>query len=207
MANAKITDLTQATNSELTDDSLVYVVTDPGGTPASRKSTLARMGTFPSSWADTVHTFLTMGSLNAGDYTTGVRFIPARDGQYATGARVYWPGDLVPRTLKLSVYLANSGSALGSGTVAVNAAGWYSVTFSGPGTPVPLDPKFEYIVACWETSGTWYLGIAAQVSPTTPPKRFRDYWITSSYWYSSFDNRPASSNPYYSMELEPLLSG
>ena len=42
--STKVSALTQATNAELADASLAYVVIDPSGTPASKKSTLARLG-------------------------------------------------------------------------------------------------------------------------------------------------------------------
>lgn len=201
--STKVSALTAATNAELTDDALAYVVTDPSGTPASKKSTLAKIGGMPKSYADLVHLHQTMGALNSGDYTLGVRFYAVRASQTCTGVRVYWPGGVGAVTLKLSLWAA--GSSVATGNVAANAAGFYAVTF---GSAYSLDPKVEYTASCWESSGTHYLGIVARIGITDIPQRFRDYFISYVYGYGAGDSNPSTNNPgAYSLELEPVVTG
>ena len=201
--STKVSALTAATNAELTDDSLAYVVTDPSGTPASKKSTLAQIGGLPKSYATLVNRHQTMGALNAGSFTIGVRFYAVRSGQSCTGVRVYWPGGKGALTLKLSLWVAGVNER--TGNVAVNAAGFYTVTFV---SAYSLDPKVEYTVSCWETSGAWYLGIVERIGVTAIPQRFRDYFMSVVYSYAGGDSNPSTNNAgTWSVELEPLVSG
>ena len=103
--STKVSALTQATNAELADASLTYLVIDPSGTPASRKSTLARIGTRVDSWLDRVHEVTTAAaeSVTAADNTTGVTFIAQRTSQTCTGVRFYWPEATV-RTIKCALW-------------------------------------------------------------------------------------------------------
>lgn len=196
--------LTQATNTELNDDSLAYVVIDPSGTPISRKSTIARMGTLPESYLEMVGLHQTISTPASGDYTIGVRFYPARASQECTGVRVYWRGTSSV-TLKLALYEANVGGTLQSGSVTTTTTpGIYSVTF---GSTVALDPKKLYIASCYETSGSVFLNYAANISILTPPLRFRDYHLTDSYYYATGDANPGLAFVGYVVELEPLISG
>jgi hypothetical protein len=200
--STKVSALTAATNAELNDDSLVYVVTDPSGTPASKKSTAAKIGGLQKSYAALVNLHQTVGALNGGSFTIGMRWNAVRSGQSCTGVRVYWPGGKGALTLKLSLW--DAGVNERTANVAVDAAGFYSVTFTSAYT---LNPKVEYTVSCWETSGLWYLGIVSRIDICALPQRFRDYFVTSLYYYASADAYPNTYNGGYSIELEPLVSG
>jgi len=201
---ADLVALTQATNPELNDDSLAYVVIDPSGTPASRKTTLARMGALPDSYLDMVTLHQTIGIPSSGDYTIGVRFYPARASQKCTGIRVYWRGTSSV-TLKLGLYEVGVGGILASGNVTTTTTpGIYTVTFGGA---VALDPKKQYIASCYETSGSVFLSYAGNLTILAPPLRFRDYHITDSYYYDTGDINPTLPYVGYVVELEPLISG
>lgn len=126
MANVKITGLTQATNAELTDDALAYVVTDPNGSPASRKSTLARLGLPPISFLEEWEDYYGFALNQNGDFTTGQSFVPRRVGQVCTGIRVYW-NSATATTLTLSLWPTGGGGLLASGTVASSSVGYKSV--------------------------------------------------------------------------------
>ena len=196
--------LTQATNTELNDDSLAYVVIDPSGTPISRKSTIARMGTLPESYLEMVGLHQTIGIPSSGNYTIGVRFYPARASQECTGVRVYWRGTSSV-TLKLGLYEVGVAGILASGNVTTTTTpGIYTVTFGGA---VALNPKKQYIASCYETSGSVFLSYVGNLTILAPPLRFRDYHITDSYYYEAGDINPTLPYVGYVVELEPLISG
>ncbi len=202
--STKVSALTAATNAELNDDSLVYVVTDPAGTPASKKSTLAKVGGLPESFLDMVKLHQSIGAPASGGYTIGVRFIAARASQTCTGVRAYWRGTSAV-TLTLSLYeVGVSPGLLASGTVVTTGSADYaSVTFSPAQS---LDPKKTYVAACYYAGGT-FLNYVPSLSITTAPLRFRDYHLVGSYYYDTGDVNPTSAYVNNDVELEPLVSG
>lgn len=217
--STKVSSLTQATNVELADASLAYVVTDPGGTPASKKSTLARIGARPKSWLDRV--FEVCGateSLAAANATTGVNWIAARSGQTCTGVRFFWPSEGTARTIKVSLWETGSGTALKTANVTTTSgsAGYYTGTFASAQS---LDTTKIYQVSVYETSGSvCYVGVLPATAPggqvllqpITRPIEMRDYTVVSGAFYnSSGDSRPNTNtliaDRIYS--VEPLVSG
>ena len=211
--STKVSALTQATGSEMGDDSLVYVVTDPSGTPASKKSTIARATGIKKSWVLDVVELVTP-TLDAVNRTTGHYFFPIRANQTCTGIRVYWPGTSVV-TLKLCLYKDGTAAAVGSGTVTTTgAAGYYSVTF---GSPVTLDRKFAYAATCYETGGADCLTAVTMLSAggvyfVAPGwgggAHYRDYVVTTWGLFGSGDSAPVSgAGTGSSYPVEPLISG
>lgn len=205
--STKVSALTQATNAELAGASLAYVVTDPSGTPASKKSTLARLGTLPVSFLEEWEDYYGFALNGAGDYTTGQAFVPRRTSQTCTGIRVYW-NDATSTTLTLSLYPTGGGAALASGTVASSSAGYKSVTF---GTPVSLTKSNSYVAAVYSSA----LGQAPSLVPSGKPTqgalalgdKFRDFAILGWGYYQTGNASPSVvySNAFYA--VEPLISG
>jgi hypothetical protein len=210
--STKVSALTQATNAEITDATLTYLVVDPSGTPASKKSTLARIGTLKDSWVDDAGDLVTWG-VGGGNSTTGHYFLSNRSGQTCTGVRVYWAGTAV-RTLKLTLWEDGVGTELASATVTTTTTpGIYTATF---GSAVALNRKKAYCATCYETSGTetnvvqpmlsvagtywlapWYAGGA----------RYRDFMIITWAAYASGDALPGSTQGGYVYPVEPMVSG
>lgn len=215
--STKVSALTQATNAELADASLTYLVIDPSGTPASRKSTLARIGTRVDSWLDRVHEITTAAAetVTTANNTTGVNFIAARSSQTCTGVRFYWP-EASARTIKCALWRWNNATALASVNVTTSgSAGYFSGTFA---SAVTLDTDKGYQVSIYETSGDVVLvgvlpvayGGAISLQPITRPYECRDYTVMSGAYYGSGgDSRPSSNatiaDRIYS--VEPLISG
>jgi hypothetical protein len=177
MANAKITDLTQATNSEMGAASLAYVVIDPSGTPASKKSTLARMGALPDSWVDETYAVIGAMALQAGTVTAGICFQRRRSGQQCTGVRLYWDGGVGAQTLTIDLWeystLLGAGSNVATGTVSANAQGIISGTFSSAYTLLPD----KLYVASWHNGSYWPNYLAGPYYGMRDRAMFRDYVV------------------------------
>jgi hypothetical protein len=204
--STKVSALTQATNAELASASLAYVVTDPSGTPASKKSTLARLGLPPASFLDEWQDWYGFATNSAGDYTTGNSFAPIRAGQSCTGIRVYW-NDATATTLTLTLWASTGGSALASGTVASSSAGFKSVTF---GSAVNLTKGSSYIAAVHD--GLQQLPqLNAGGKPSAPAftigTRFRDYAILGWGYYASGNAFPGTAFVGIFYGAEPIISG
>jgi len=209
--STKVSALTQATNSEITDDSLAYVVTDPSGTPTSRKSTLSRLGALPDSYLNLItEVFSPSVAVINGDYTVGIAFVPARSGQECTGVRFLW-NEASARTIKATLF-NSGGTALKTATVTTSGtAGVFTATFSSAQS---LSRNAGgYVVGIYETSGTRYqqgetpvtlysvniYGLLGNVS-------FRDYTVVGPGAYRAGDGFPQTtfSTSYI---LEPVISG
>ena len=216
--STKVSALTAATNAELTDDALAYVVTDPSGTPASKKSTLAKVGALPKSWLDRVEQICgAWPAVSNADGTGGVFFVAARSGQSCTGVRFYWAENAI-RTVKCSLWLVSSGARLASVNVNTSgSAGYFTGTFASAQS---LTTSEQYVVGIWETSGT---KVPEGSTPSTNPSGnrliqanaapiyFRDYAIISGAYYAGAggDNRP-NSNTFVENKIypvEPVVSG
>ena len=210
--STKVSALTQATNSEITDASLAYLVVDPSGTPTSRKSSLDRLGTMKDSWVDDAGDLVTW-AVGAASNTTGHYFINLRSGQTCTGIRVYWAGT-TSRTLKLALYEDGTASPLASGTVTTTTTpGIYTVTF---GSPVSLDRKKAYCATCYEQAGAQSMAATAMLvsgggfywlAPGYASGRYRDYVISTWAAYASGDALPGSLTTGSIYPVEPLVSG
>jgi hypothetical protein len=215
--STKVSALTQATNAELADASLTYLVIDPSGTPASRKSTLARIGTRVDSWLDRVHEITTAAaeSVTAADNTTGVNFIAARTSQTCTGVRFYWP-EATARTIRCKLWEWNNATALASVDVTTSgSAGYFTGTFA---SAVSLDTTKGYQVSVYQTGGNVVLvgvlpvayGGAIVLQPITRPYECRDYTIvTGAYYGAGGDSRPNTNSTIADRiySVEPLVSG
>ena len=215
--STKVSALTAATNAELTDDALAYVVTDPSGTPASKKSTLAKIGAARKSWLDRV--FEVCGvteTVTAANNTTGVNWVANRTSQTCTGVRFYWPEASV-RTIKCALWETGSGTALKSVNVTTSgSAGYFTGTFASAQS---LDCTKVYQVSVYETSGSVvYVGVIPPtvpgglyvLSPITAFERMRDYTVVSGAWYGTAgDSQPVTNAtiPYRIYSLEPVVSG
>lgn len=204
--STKVSALTQATNAELAGASLAYVVTDPSGTPASKKSTLARLGMPPVSFLEEWNDYYSFALNQNGNFTTGQSFAPRRTGQTCTGIRVYW-NDATSTTLKLALYPTGGGAALASGTVASSSAGYKSVTF---GTPVSLTKSNSYVAAVWD-GVKQAPELTASGKPTTAAIAqgaiFRDFVILGWGYYAAGDASPGTVYTGVFYGVEPLISG
>ncbi len=125
-----------------------------------------------------------------------------------TGIRFFWTGGVGALTVKATLY-DSANSNVGSCTVAVDAAGVFSCTFTGVVVTSSLTYK-TYTLSVWENSGARYSylnaggclpatgndNVLAQLSP----------WVlsTSSGVYSAGDARPTTevgaANQYFPME-------
>lgn len=209
--STKVSALTQATNAELSDASLAYVVTDPSGTPTSRKSTLSRLGALPDSYLDLItEVFSPTTAVISGNYTVGIAFAPARAGQSCTGVRFYW-NEASARSIKCSLFDRNGNSLKNATVTTSGSAGVFTATF---GSAQSLSRSAGgYVVAMYETSGTVYqpgevpltlygvnmYGLLNNVF-------FRDYVVTGPGAYRAGDAFPNTifSSAYL---LEPVISG
>lgn len=212
MANVKITGLTQATNAELEGSSLAYVVTDPLGTPASKKSTLERLGLPPVSFIEEQIAFYTLGAIQTQDITLGCAFFTVRSGQKCSGVRIYWNSTGIA-TLKLALYAGNAGLQASVNITTTGTAGYYSGTF---GSSVSLSRNVCYIASCYNTAGVGgqQLGETQRVVlqgsplfPLAPGQRFRDYVLAADGKYAGGDNTPLSTNTQVFYPVEPLIDG
>jgi hypothetical protein len=84
-----------------------------------------------------------------GDYTTGITFQFLQTGTVST-ARIYWPGGLGATSVKVSLW-DSAATLRGSGTVAVNAAGLYTVTMGSPISVGVSDVGFLWTIGMYET--------------------------------------------------------
>lgn len=217
--STKVSALTQATNTEQTDASLAYIVTDPSGTPASKKTTIARLGARAASWLDRVHQITTAAaeSVTSASNTTGVTFIAARGSQSCTGVRFYWP-EAAARTIKCSLWEWNNATALKTVNVTTSgSAGYFSGTFA---SSQALDTSKAYQVSIFDTStpsAVVLVGVlpvayggAIVLQPIARPYECRDYTIvTGAYYGSGGDSRPSTNStiPDRIYSVEPLVSG
>ena len=210
--STKVSALTQATNAEIADATLAYLVVDPSGTPTSRKSSLDRLGTLKDSWVDDLRDLVTP-TVGATNQTTGHYFITLRSGQTCTGVRVYWAGTAV-RVLKLALYEDGNGTALKSATVTTTTTpGYYSVTF---GSAQSMDRKKAYCITCYEQSGSESMALASMLvsgggfywlAPGYASGRYRDYVISTWAAYASGDALPGSLSAGSVYPVEPVISG
>lgn len=213
MANVKITGLTQATNAELEGSSLAYVVTDPLGTPASKKSTLERLGLPPVSFIEEQSAFYALGAIQTQDITLGCAFFAVRSGQKCGGVRIYWNSTGIA-TLKLALYAGTGGGALASVNITTTGtAGYYSGTF---GSSVSLSRNVCYIASCYNTAGAaLQLGETQRVVlqgggifPLAPGQRFRDYLLAADGKFIGGDGNPqGNTNTQVFYPVEPLING
>lgn len=209
--STKVSALTQATNAELADASLTYLVIDPSGTPASRKSTLARIGTLPDSYVDQVREiYSSWAAVTNGNYTTGSAFIPARTSQTCTGIRFYW-NEAAVRTIKCSLYRYSDGFSLATANVNTSGtAGVFTATFA---SPVSLSRDTACIAAIYDTAATRY---AQGQAPSSIANAYpiglltsvllRDYAVIGQGMYGSGDAKPTSAHIYL-YAVEPVISG
>ena len=216
--STKVSALTQATNIEQTDASLAYIVTDPSGTPASKKTTIARLGARGASLIDRVEQICgAWPAVTTADGTAGVFFVAARNGQSCTGVRFYW-AEATVRSIKCSLWEVSSGTRVKNVTVNTSgSAGYFSATFA---TPQALTTSEQYVIGIWEASGTKAVDPLTPatnpsgtrlLAPNTAPEKMRDYTIISGAYRASAggDNRPDTNS--FTVEkiypVEPLVSG
>ena len=209
--STKVSALTQATNAEIADASLAYLVVDPSGTPTSRKSTLSRVGALPDSYVTLItEVFSPSTAVINGDFTVGVGFVPARSGQECTGVRFLW-NEASTRTIKASLFDRN-GNSLKTATVTTSGtAGVFTATFS---SAQALSRSMQgYVVAIYETGGTRYQPgespvtvYGANIHGLLGNVAFRDYTVVGNGAYASGDAFPTTqfSTSYI---LEPVISG
>ena len=206
--STKVSALTQATNSELADASIAYVVTDPSGTPASKKSSLARLGLPAVSLIEEARAFYGTPASGATNYTNGLTFRARRSGQKCIGVRVYWD-NAAATNLVLKLWPGAAGAALETVTVAISGTGYKTGLFL---TQVDLDRDKNYIASCWEgtrqlpapqaSSGSGGIGY-----PLGPGAIMRDYIVMNWGMYESNNAQPLQqASPFFYL-VEPLISG
>jgi len=204
--STKVSALTAATNAELADTSLAYVVIDPSGTPASKKSTLAQIGGLPKSFVDEAVLHHTFGTPPSDNFTIGTLFYPLRSGQTCTGVRCYWTGTSVV-SLKFQVWEIIAGVYTSKANVTVTTSGsaaYVSGTFP---SAVALDPKLQYAASVYQTTGAVYLPYLTRLACVPANDRYRDIFYQT-HTYATGDAAPTTGDfPTNLYPLEPLVSG
>lgn len=206
--STKVSALTQATNAELAGASLAYVVTDPGGTPASKKSTLARLGLPSVSSIEEARAYYGTPASSATNYTNGLAFQARRDSCTCTGIRAYWD-NATATTLKLSLF-NGAGTSLATVNVASSSSGYKTGTFV---TPVSLTRGTVYLAAIWD--GVRQVPAPQAVYGTggggnylvQPGTMLRDFWIANWGVYAAGDAAPTTVASGYLYLVEPIISG
>lgn len=203
MADVKIRDLSSA--SVLASTDIIEVTVDPGGTPASKKATLAQMRTVAAnSWLDMLTTTTSpLSSIGSGSWTLGVQFCALRSGQTCVGLRFYWAGT-TPRTIKCSLYKTGVGQ-VATTNVSVSGAGVYSASWAG----VAIDGTSDWYVAIYETSGSEYQQHVT-ISTRIPARPLMlNYLLIHSAGYSGGDAIPAGATrpSTDAFMIEPLVNG
>lgn len=188
--------------------SLAYVVTDPSGTPASKKSTLARLGVPSVSMIEEARAYYGTPASSAGAYTNGLAFQARRDSCTCTGIRVYWDS-ATATTLKLSLYPGAGGAALATVNVASSSAGYKTGTFS---SPVSLTRGTVYIAAVWDgvrqpPAPQAVFGSGGAAYLVQPGTMLRDIWVANWGLYVASDAAPSVVATGYFYLVEPLISG
>jgi hypothetical protein len=208
---SEVVALTQATNILLDTGSLAYIVIDPSGTPASRKTTLARLGLPPKYVANQVLELATP-SITVANQTTGQYFLANRTNQTCTGVRVYWAGTSAV-TLSLSLWQDGvPGAPLASASViTTTTAGFYSASFAAA---INLSRSLAYIATCYETTGTsamvassMALGGYFHLNPTFGGYLFMDHRLTSWAYTAAGNALPGSISGGSLFPVDPLISG
>lgn len=203
MAQKKISALTQATNAEQGDDDLVVIVIDPSGSPASRKTTLSRLGAPARSWLALVAAHsVAWPAIGAGSFSAGMKFCARRTGQTCTGVRFYWNG-ATARTVKATIW--KGGAAQKTVDIAVNGAGYYTATFASAAS---LTTNEEWYVTAWEKSGTEYT--VYQTAVPLPPRsaHLRDYVVLDPCVYAVGDAQPNTTpSTADTYPVEPVVTG
>lgn len=204
----KITALTQATVAETTDAALLPIVIDPSGAPATRKTSLARLGLVPGSWLDLARTHEGDSAASGGDYTVGTEFCALRSGQVCTGMRFRW-GGAIARTIKCALWKKGAGIQK-TIDVSVTAAGIYTATWSGSQA---ITANETWIVSIWEKSGAEFMPQSSTITRLpSRPLRLRDYLVInpSVYYNPSGDGEPnttGSTTTGFSCWAEPIVTG
>ena len=206
--STKVSALTQATNAELADASLAYVVIDPSGTPASRKSTLARLGMPAVSLIEEARAYYGTPSMLVSDATMASPFQARRDSCTCTGIRAYW-GDATSTTLKLSLYPGAGGAALATVNVASSSIGYKTGTFA---SPVSLTRGTVYLAAIWDgvrqvQSPQAVYGTGGAAYLVQPGTMLRDIWVANWGMYAVGDTAPTAVGVGYLCLVEPIISG
>lgn len=203
----KITELTAATLTQVTDAALLALVADPSGAPNTRKVALELLGIAPSSWLDLGRAHEGDTAATGGSFTVGSEFCAVRSAQTCTGMRFYW-GSATPRTIKCVLWKKGSGLQK-TVDVAVSGAGVYSAAFD----PVSITRNETWIVSIWEKSGTQYMpqGSAITRIPARP-LRLRNYVLVNPcvYYSAGGDGEPGTTGPAtnaFSCWAEPIVTG
>jgi hypothetical protein len=139
-------------------------------------------------------------------------FIPTKAGLVVTGVRSFWIGGHGALTLKLALWDQTGGSLIDSGTVAVNAAGVYTVTFGSPHTLTSFN---QYAVSFYENSGARQQYITtAQISTITGGTLVigdlngKMQWPGFFFYQGCFhsgDTRPSSNDNTDIYPVEPIF--
>jgi hypothetical protein len=200
----KIRDLPPAFSLALTD--ILEVTTDPSGSPASQKATLAQVKAVVdnhASWVDLLRATSGSPGVLAGDFTLGVQFCAIRAGQTCVGVRFWW-GGATARTIKVGLYKGGTG-LMASATVAVAGAGVYSATFAG----VAIDGTSDWYASIYETSGAQYT-VHVTISARVPARpTLLAYVLIQGGGYAGGDAEPSSGTrpPSDSFLIEPIVEG
>lgn len=148
----------------------------------------------------------------AGNFTSGIRFRPLKEGLTCAGIRTYWAG--VATTLRFKLW-SPAGVQMATVDKAVGAAEEVTAIFGAPvATPITAGGgiNFFHTVSVWDTSGVAYTRYAGPLfgllpsnisSPITPPALTWMYDFTQGYFVAG-DGWPNGTigNTYL---IEPLI--
>jgi Domain of unknown function (DUF4082)/Protein of unknown function (DUF1565) len=135
-------------------------------------------------------------------FSNGIEFL-LKQPRTIKGGRFWYPGGYA-LTVKVSLW-DDAGTRVASGTVAVSAAGYYSVIFS---SPVAMPSNKRWSISTWDVSGTyvWYQGKSAVDYPATPFFMGDQVMMTSNYAAAYGDTAPSTGwGGGYVGSVEPLI--
>lgn len=150
-------------------------------------------------------------ALSAGNYTYGMTFLVLKPGLKITGMRFYWAGGGGAQTAKCQIW-DPAGTSIDSQTVAVNAAGIYSVTWSSPYTlPAGSEGKI-YTVSVWDgvhyQSNTISSFYSVTIGPGGSINNFQAglYYVQGFAHYASGDGYPNLADSGTMFPAEPIIT-
>lgn len=151
---------------------------------------------------DAVNSGAWTSTIKAGSYSTGSKFMPTV-AMSITGARFYWAGGVGAKTIKVSLWNNGTSTRVATTTIAVNAAGIYTPTFSSAYAITGSSVNQSFSIAIWENSGTNFFSVTPDGWRLWPGASSTNtfgmaLWGPSMYcggfsWYGAGDVSPATS--------------
>lgn len=130
-----------------------------------------------------------------------------------TGGRFYWAGGVGAKTVVVTLW-DPSNASVGSGSVAVNSAGVYSVTFSSSVSVLSANVMKVYTIGMWDNSGNGYTRLVGAGYPLIPGRSDSSSALsvlasphvmwTGMYFNGAGNSQPTTSSLGGSTEFYPV---